>query len=70
MTRINIALLILLLASSVYLVRVSYESRRLFAELDQARAEERLLANEQQRLLALAEEVFAWAKSIITSPSA
>ena len=52
MTRINIVLLIMLLASSVYLVRVSYESRRLFAELDQARSEERVLSNDHQRLLA------------------
>jgi cell division protein FtsL len=52
MTRLNVLLLCALLASSVYLVRVSYESRRLFAELDRARAEERVLASEQQRLLA------------------
>jgi cell division protein FtsL len=52
MTRINVVLLVMLLASSVYLVRVSYESRRLFAELDRARADERTLTNEQQRLLA------------------
>jgi cell division protein FtsL len=52
MTRINVVLLVMLLASSVYLVRVSYESRHLFAELDRVRADERTLANEQQRLLA------------------
>ena len=52
MTRLNVVLLVMLLASSVYLVRVSYESRRLFAELDRGRADERTLANEQQRLLA------------------
>ncbi|MFZ2651384.1 MAG: cell division protein FtsL [Burkholderiaceae bacterium] len=52
MTRVSIVLLIMLLASSVYLVRVSYESRHLFAELDRARAEERSLSHEQQRLLA------------------
>ncbi len=52
MTRINVVLLVMLLASSGYLVRVSYESRRLFAELDRARADERTLTNEQQRLLA------------------
>jgi cell division protein FtsL len=52
MTRINVSLLIALLASSVYLVRVSYESRHLFAELDRVRSEERVLANEYQRLLA------------------
>ena len=52
MTRINVVLLVMLLASSVYLVRVSYESRHLFAELDRVRADERTLANDQQRLLA------------------
>jgi cell division protein FtsL len=52
MNRVNVVLLVMLLASSVYLVRVSYESRRLFAELDRARSEERTLASEQQRLLA------------------
>jgi cell division protein FtsL len=51
-TRVSVVLLVMLLASSVYLVRVSYESRHLFTELDRAHAEERVLANEQQRLLA------------------
>ncbi len=51
-TRVSVVLLVMLLASSVYLVRVSYESRHLFAELDRANAEERVLLNEQQRLLA------------------
>ena len=52
MTRVNVVLLAMLLASCVYLVRVSYESRHLFAELDRTRSEERALNNEQQRLLA------------------
>ena len=50
MTRLNVLLLIALLVSSVYLVRVSHESRRLFAEFDRARTEERLLDNEFERL--------------------
>ncbi len=50
--RVNVVLLIMLLASSVYLVRVSYQSRQMFAELDRVRAEERALTNEQQRLFA------------------
>ena len=50
MTRANVLLLVALLLSSVYLVRVSHESRRLFAELDMARAEERLLDSEFERL--------------------
>ena len=50
MTRLNVLLLIALIFSSVYLVRVSHESRRLFTELDRARNAERLLDNEFERL--------------------
>lgn len=50
MTRLNVVLLIMLLASSIYLVRVSYDARRLFAELDKAQGEERQLATEFERL--------------------
>ena len=52
MSRLNFVLLLVLLASSVYLVRVSYDSRRLFTELDRARSEERLLDSEHERLKA------------------
>jgi cell division protein FtsL len=50
MTRLNIVLLLLLIASSLYLVRVSYESRRLFAELDKAQTEESALDHDSERL--------------------
>ena len=50
MTRLNVVLLVMLLASSVYLVRVSYDARRLFAELDRAHSEERQLQTEFERL--------------------
>ncbi len=50
MTRINVMLLIALIASALYLVRVSYESRRLFAELDKAQNEERTLDTDSERL--------------------
>ena len=50
MTRLNMVLLIAVLFSSVYLVRVSHETRRLFAELDKARNDERILDNEFERL--------------------
>ena len=50
MTRLNVLLLLALIGSSIYLVRVSHESRRLFAEYDRARNEERLLDNEFERL--------------------
>jgi cell division protein FtsL len=49
-TRVNVLLLVALLLSSVYLVRVSYESRRLFAALDRAQNEERSLENDSERL--------------------
>jgi len=49
-TRLNVVLLLLLIASSLYLVRVSYESRRLFAELDKAQSDERALDNDSERL--------------------
>ena len=39
MTRLNLVLLLAVLASSLYLVRTQYESRRLFVELERARAE-------------------------------
>ena len=50
MTRLNVLLLLALLASSLYLVRVSYESRRLFAALDKAQSEERALDTDSERL--------------------
>ena len=50
MTRLNIVLLIAVLASALFLVSTQYESRRLFAELDKANGEARKLEQEQQRL--------------------
>ena len=52
MTRFNLLLLALLLGSSIYLVRISYEARRLFAALDRAQAEERQFDTEHGRLQA------------------
>jgi cell division protein FtsL len=52
MNRLNVVLLVMLLASSLYLVRVSYDSRRVFTELDRAQSAERQLATEYERLLA------------------
>jgi cell division protein FtsL len=48
--RINIMLLVAVLSSAVYLVRVQYDSRRLFTELDKARSEARRLESENERL--------------------
>jgi cell division protein FtsL len=52
MTRLNLVLLVALVISSVYLVRVSYDSRRLFAQLDRAQGEARQLEIEHERLKA------------------
>ena len=50
MTRLNIVLLLAVIASALYLVRTQYESRRLYAELDRARSEARKLEIEHERL--------------------
>ena len=46
MTRPNLLLLLALVASAVYLVRVSYDARRLYAEIDRTQAQERQLDTE------------------------
>ena len=50
MTRLSIVLLAAVMVSALYLVRVQYDSRRLFTELDRAVAEARGLETEHQRL--------------------
>ena len=50
MTRVNLLLLLLVLASAMYLVNVQYESRRLFTAMDKALAESRKLEAERERL--------------------
>jgi cell division protein FtsL len=50
MIRINLVLALAVVASAVYLVGVQYESRRVFTELDKARAEARRLETESERL--------------------
>jgi cell division protein FtsI (penicillin-binding protein 3) len=52
MTRLGAVLLVALVLSGLWLVRVSYESRRLFSAIEKARAEERALAVDRQRLQA------------------
>jgi len=49
-TRLNLVLLIAVLASALFLVRTQYESRRLFAEIDRAVSDARKLALESERL--------------------
>ena len=50
MTRLNLVLLLAVLASALYLVRTQYESRRLFTEIDRARSEARRIEVEAERL--------------------
>ena len=49
--RLNVLLLAVLVGSGLYLVKTSYESRRLFAELDKLQTEQRRLESEHQRLV-------------------
>ncbi|OGB31898.1 MAG: cell division protein FtsL [Burkholderiales bacterium RIFCSPLOWO2_12_FULL_61_40] len=50
MMRLNLVLLLAVVASALYLVGVQYDSRRLFTELDKARSEARRLETEYERL--------------------
>ena len=48
MTRINVLLLLAVLASALYLVHTQYESRRLFVELEKAASQMRKLEMESE----------------------
>ena len=50
MTRLNLVLLIAVLASALYLVRTQYESRRLYSEIEKTLADARRLGIEHERL--------------------
>lgn len=50
MTRLNLVLLVAVLASAMYLVHLQYESRRLFIELDRTHAAARQLDTDRERL--------------------
>lgn len=50
MARLNIVLLLVLVASALYLVQTSYEARRLFVELERERTAAQRLAQESERL--------------------
>lgn len=50
MIRLNLVLLIALMASALYLVRVQYDSRRLYAEIEKAQGDFRKLEVEHERL--------------------
>jgi len=50
MIRLNLVLLLAVIASALYLVDTQYQSRRLFAEVDRARSDARRLEIEHERL--------------------
>ncbi len=50
MMRLNLVLLLAVVASALYLVGMQYESRRVFTELDKSRADARRLETEYGRL--------------------
>ncbi|MHB8951146.1 MAG: cell division protein FtsL [Rhodoferax sp.] len=50
MIRINLVLLVAVLASALYLVNVQYQSRQLFSALDRAHADARRLEADSERL--------------------
>ncbi|MEO8124066.1 MAG: cell division protein FtsL [Burkholderiales bacterium] len=50
MTRLNLLLLLALLVSSIFLVRVSYDARRLFTQIDKAQHEAHQLEIDFDRL--------------------
>jgi len=50
LVRLNFLLAIALILSGLYLVRISYESRRLFAEIENAHGVERQLEADRRRL--------------------
>ena len=50
MIRLNLLLLLAVLASALYLVRTQYESRRLYVELEKATTKNRAFEAENERL--------------------
>ena len=50
MTRLNLVLLVAVLASALYLVHTQYDSRRLVTELDKVTSEARRLETDNERL--------------------
>ena len=48
--RLNLTLLVAVIASALYLVQVQYESRRLYAEIERAENDARKLDIEHERL--------------------
>jgi len=53
MIRLNLVLLVAVLASAFYLVHTQYESRRLYTAVDRAQAQTRKLSSEHEQLQVL-----------------
>jgi cell division protein FtsL len=56
MMRLNLSLLLLVIASAFYLVHTQYESRRLYTAVDRANAAARKLESEHEQLRVLKRE--------------
>ncbi len=50
MTRLNLVMLLAVIASALYLVKVQYDSRRLYVEIEKAQGEARRIQVERERL--------------------
>ncbi len=50
MTRVNLLLLLGVIATALYLVRVQYESRQLVAQIERAQSEARRLEDDREQL--------------------
>ena len=50
MARLSLLLLLAVLLSALYLVRIQYESRRLYVEIEKATAQSRKMETERERL--------------------
>ena len=50
MMRLNLVLLVAVIASAMYLVQMQYQSRRLFVEVEKAQSLSRKLETERERL--------------------
>jgi cell division protein FtsL len=50
MLKVNLMLLVAVVASAMYLVQLQYQSRRLFVEVEKAQAQSRKLEIERERL--------------------
>ena len=62
MIRLNLALMLVVMASAFYLVHTQYESRRLYTALDRANAQAHKLESEHEQLRVLKREKAASAR--------